>query len=77
MALFKVVSSLKKQEKAKKICNKYNSVIIDKTSKSIVLQVTALKGDIDKLVNNLGPLGLASVSRTGVVAMTKGVEVFK
>ena len=77
MALFKVVSSLKKQEKAKKICNKYNSVIIDKTNRSIVLQVTALKGDIDKLVNNLGPLGLVSVSRTGAVAMTKGAEIFK
>ena len=77
MALFKVVSSLKKQEKAKRICNKYNSVIIDKTNRSIVLQVTALKGDIDKLVNSLGPLGLASVSRTGAVAMTKGAEIFK
>ena len=77
MALFKVVSSLKKQKKAKKLCNKYNSVIVDKTNKSIVVQVTALKSEIDKLVNNLGPMGLASVSRTGVVAMMKGVEVFK
>ena len=77
MALFKVVSSLKKQKKAKKLCNKYNSVIVDKTNKSIVVQVTALKSEIDKLVNNLGPMGLASVSRTGVVAMTKGVAVFK
>ena len=77
MALFKVFSTLKKQEKAKKLCNKYNSVIVDKTNKSIVVQVTALKSEIDKLVNNLGPMGLASVSRTGVVAMTKGVEVFK
>ena len=77
MALLKVVSSLKKQKKAKKLCNKYNSVIVDKTNKSIVVQVTALKSEIDKLVNNLGPMGLASVSRTGVVAMTKGVEVFK
>ena len=77
MALFKVVSSLKKQKKAKKLCNKYNSVIVDKTNKSIVVQVTALKSEIDKLVNNLGPMGLVSVSRTGVVAMTKGVEVFK
>ena len=77
MALFKVVSSLKKQEKAKKLCNKYNFAIVDKTNRSIVLQVTALKSDIDKLVNRLGPLGLASVSRTGAVAMTKGAEVFK
>jgi acetolactate synthase-1/3 small subunit len=77
MALFKVVSSSKKQGKAKKLCNKYNSVIVDKTNRSIVLQVTALKSEIDKLVSNLGPLGLASVSRTGAVAMTKGSEVFK
>ena len=65
------------KEKAKKLCNKYSSAIVDKTNRSIVLQVTALKSEIDKLVNNLGPMGLASVSRTGVVAMTKGVEVFK
>ena len=39
--------------------------------------ITALKGEIDKLVNNLKPLGLASVSRTGAVAMTRGAEVFK
>ena len=77
MALLKVISTKMKINKAKKICNKYNSVIIDKTNRSIVLQVTALKGDIDKLVNNLGPLGLASVSRTGAVAMTKGAEIFK
>ena len=76
MALFKVVSSLKKQEKAKKLCNKYNSAIVDKTNRSIVLQVTALKSDIDKLINRLGPLGLVSVSRTGAVAMTKGAEIF-
>ena len=77
MALFKVVSSSKKQGKAKKLCNKYNSVIVDKTNRSIVLQVTALKSEIDKLVSNLGPLGLASVSRTVAVARTKGSEVFK
>ena len=34
------------------------------------------KKEIDKLINLLQPLGLASVSRTGVVAMSKGSEVF-
>ena len=77
MALLKVISTKMKINKAKKICNKYNSVILDKTSKSIVLQITALRREIDKVVVSLQPLGLASVSRTGPVAMTKGPTIFK
>ena len=30
----------------------------------------------DQLIKKLEPIGLASVSRTGVVAMTKGSEVY-
>ena len=77
LALFKVVSAKKNQEKAKKACKKYNSIVIDKSKKSLVIQVTALRREIDKLVENLKPLGLASVSRTGAVAMTRGAEIFK
>ena len=39
----------KKKEKAKKLCKKFNPVILDKSNKSIVIQVTALRRDIDKL----------------------------
>ncbi len=77
MALLKIVSSKAKLEKAKKICKKYNYKIIDKTEKSFVLEVSALKKEIDVLVKKLQPLGLASTSRTGVVAMTKGSEIYK
>ena len=76
LALFKVVSSKKNREKAKKVCKKYNSIILDKSKNSFVIQVTALRREIDKLVTTLKPLGLKSVSRTGAVAMTKGDEVF-
>ena len=77
LALFKVVSANKNQEKAKKACKKYNSIVIDKSKKSLVIQVTALRREIDKLIENLKNLGLASVSRTGAVAMTRGSEIFK
>ena len=77
MALFKVISQEKKRNKAKKMCSKYDSIVLDKTSKSIVIQVTALRREIDKLVDELKPLGLASVSRTGAVAMTRGADIFK
>ena len=77
LALFKVISSKSKLQKAVKICKKYNSVTLDKSKKSLVIQVTALRREIDKLIESLKPCGLASVSRTGAVAMTRGSEVFK
>ena len=76
LALLKIVGTHKKLDKAKKLCKKYNGIVIDKTKKSFVIQVTALRREIDKLVSTLTPLGLISVSRTGAVAMTKGEEVF-
>ena len=76
LALLKVLGASKKLDKAKKLCKKYNGVILDKTKKSFVIQVTALRREIDKLITTLKPLGLISVSRTGAVAMTKGDEVF-
>ena len=77
LALFKIVGSATKQEKAKKICKKFNVVVLDKSKKSFVIQVTALRREIDKLIDNLTPLGLVSTSRTGAVAMTRGPEIFK
>ncbi len=76
LALFKVVGNAVKQKKAKLVCKKFNPVVLDKTQKSFVIQVTALRRDIDKLIANLKPLGLISTSRTGAVAMTRGKEVF-
>ena len=77
MALLKVVSSKTNLKKAKKICKKYKYAILDKTEKSFVFEISALKKEIDELVKKLQPLGLASTSRTGVLAMTKGSEIYK
>ncbi len=76
LALFKIVAKSNKQNKAKKVCKKYNPVIVDKSNKSFVIQVTALRREIDKLAIDLKPLGLVSTSRTGAVAMTKGSKIF-
>jgi acetolactate synthase-1/3 small subunit len=77
MVLLKVVSTKVNLEKARKLCKKYKYTILDKTKSSFVLEISALKKEIDELVKKLQPLGLASTSRTGVVAMTKGAEVYK
>ena len=77
MALFKLVGNNSKREKALKACKQYNGVILDKTNKSIVIQITALRREIDSMSKNLKKYGLVSISRTGAVAMTRGSEVFK
>ncbi|MAJ22679.1 MAG: acetolactate synthase small subunit [Candidatus Pelagibacter sp.] len=77
MALLKIVSNRTKIKKALKACKSFNAVVLDKTSKSVVIQITALRREIDKVTKNLKTLGLVSASRTGAVAMTRGAEVFK
>ena len=76
MALLKVVTNGSKIKKVLNACKKYNPVILDKTNKSAVIQITALRREIDKVIKNLKPFGLVSASRTGAVAMTRGAEIF-
>ena len=76
MALFKVVGSAAKIKKALNACKNFNPVILDQTKKSAVIQITALRREIDKMIKNLKSHGLISVSRTGAVAMTRGAEIF-
>jgi len=75
MALLKVIGNQIKIKKAINTCKKFNPVILDKTKKSVVIQITALRREIDTMSKNLKPLGLISVSRTGAVAMTRGAEI--
>ena len=76
MALLKIVANSIKIKKALNTCKKYNPVILDQTNKSAVIQITALRREIDKMAKNLKSHGLISVSRTGAVAMTRGAEIF-
>ena len=76
MALLKIVANSNKIKKALNACKKYNPVILDHTNKSAVIQITALRREIDKVTKNLEPFGLVSASRTGAVAMTRGAETF-
>ena len=76
MALLKIVANPNKIKKALNACKKHNPVILDQTNKSAVIQITALRREIDNVAKNLKPFGLVSASRTGAVAMTRGAEIF-
>jgi len=77
MALFKIVTKKKQIKKCLNVCENFNTIILDKTKKSVVIQITALRREIDLMSIKLKPLGLVSISRTGAVAMTRGAEFFK
>ena len=77
MALFKFIGNKKKIEKCLKACKNYNPVVLDKTKLSVVIQITALRREIDKMSKKLKPYGLTSTSRTGAIAMTRGAQTFK
>ena len=76
MALLKFLGNSSKIKKVLNACKKFNPVILDRTNKSAVIQITALRREIDKMTKNLKSLGLISVTRTGAVAMTRGAEIF-
>ena len=75
MALLKIVANPIKIKKALNTCKNFNPVVLDQTKKSVVIQITALRREIDSMIKNLKPLGLVSASRTGAVAMTRGAEI--
>ena len=77
MALFKIAGKKKKIEKCLSVCKKFDLVILDETKTSRVIQITALRREIDKISKKLKPYGLTSTSRTGAIAMTRGAETFK
>ena len=77
MALLKIVAQKKKIDKCLKECKKFNPVILDKTNKSVVVQITALRREIDRMSKKLKPYGLTSTSRTVAIAMTRGADTFK
>ena len=76
MALFKVVGKRNKIEKCLNACKKFNPIILDETKTSAVIQITALRREIDVMNKKLKPLGLISTSRTGAVAMTRGCLLY-
>ena len=76
MALFKIIGKKKKMEKCLNACKKFDLVILDETKTSKVIQITALRREIDKISKKLKPWGLISASRTGAVAMTRGAKIF-
>ncbi len=74
LALVKVAGTGEKRVEALRIADVFRARVVDSTIESFVFEITGASDKIDAFVNLMQPLGLADVSRTGVVAISRGPE---
>jgi len=74
MALIKVVGTGEKRVESLRIADIFRARAVDSTIESFVFEMTGSPEKIDAFVNLMRPLGLVDVSRTGVVAISRGAK---
>ncbi len=72
LALVKVISKGNDRVEALRIADIFRAKAIDSTIGSFVFEITGSGEKIDAFIGLMAPLGLAEVSRTGVVAIARG-----
>ena len=74
LVLLKVVSTGEKRIEALRVADIFRARVVDSTLESFVFEVTGDVGKIDAFIELMRPLGLVDISRTGAVAMSRGVK---
>ena len=74
MALVKVAGEGDRRVEALRLSDAFRARVIDTTHTSFVFELTGAPSKIDAFVDLMKPLGLIEVSRTGVVAISRGAE---
>jgi acetolactate synthase-1/3 small subunit len=74
MALIKVVGNGEKRVESLRIADIFRARAVDSTIDSFVFEMTGSTEKIDAFITLMRPLGLVDVSRTGVVAISRGAK---
>ena len=72
LALVKVVGNGEKRVESLRIADIFRARAVDSTNSSFVFEIVGDTGKLDAFIRLMEPLGLADVSRTGVVAISRG-----
>ena len=76
LALVKVRGTGAERVEALRVSDIFRAKVVDTTHESFVFELTGASSKIDKYVDLMKPLGLVEVSRTGVLSLQRGVDVF-
>ncbi len=76
LGLIKVIGKGDKRVEALRIADIFRARAVDSTNDSFVFEVTGTSEKLNAFIDLMTPLGLTDVSRTGVVAISRGSEAF-
>ena len=76
LALIKVASAGDKRIESLRLADIFRARVIDSTTESFVFEMTGSTEKLNAFINLMEPLGLVDVSRTGVVAISRGPARF-
>jgi len=57
------------------ICDRYPARIVDIGTQVAIIEITAQQDIVESLINDLRPIGIVELVRTGVVAMGRGIRI--
>jgi acetolactate synthase-1/3 small subunit len=76
LALIKVASTGERRIESLRLADIFRARVIDATIESFVFEMTGSTEKLNAFINLMEPLGLVDVSRTGVVAISRGPARF-
>jgi acetolactate synthase I/III small subunit len=76
LALIKVAGTGDKRIESLRLADIFRARVIDSTIESFVFEMTGSTEKLNAFINLMEPLGLVDVSRTGVVAISRGPARF-
>lgn len=74
LALIKVCGVGDRRVESLRIADIFRARVIDSTAESFVFEMTGSTDKLDAFIELMKPLGLVDVSRTGVVAISRGMR---
>ena len=77
LALIKVRGTGMERAEALRLADIFRARVIDTTTQSFIFEITGAPSKIDKFLDLMAPIGLMEVSRTGVLSIERGVELFQ
>ncbi len=76
LALVKVAGTGERRNEAMRIAGIFNARVVDATLSSFIFELTGTAEDLGDFIGLMSELGLVEISRTGVVAISRGAAGF-
>ncbi len=76
LVLLKMTGTGEKRIESLRLADIFRARVVDSTIESFVFEITGSAAKLDAFINLMKPLGLVDVSRTGVVAISRGAAKF-